>query len=156
MTRRLLPAALLAALAMALLPSCVRRSLSSESVRTAVAETLRTALRTDTVRIASRDTLTLRDTLRVSEERRGDTVYVTRTRTVWRDRTHSADRSAAALRRDTVYLSRRDSTAEKSTETRTRPAFAEVPALALRRALIAGIAVLLIYAAVYALRRLKK
>ncbi len=156
MTRRLLPAALLAALAMASLPSCVRRSLSSESVRTAVAETLRTALRTDTVRIARRDTLTLRDTLRVSEERRGDTVYVTRTRTVWRDRATSADRSAAVLRRDTVYLSRRDSTAEKSTETRTRPAFAEVPAAALRRALFAGIAVLLIYAAVYALRRLKK
>ena len=66
----------------------------------------------------SRDTLLLRDTIRLDRRQAGDTIYITQTATHWRTR--------ASLRTDTVYLTRTDtierlpralSTAKKPTTT---------------------------------------
>ena len=48
----------------------------------------------------SRDTLLLRDTIRLDRRQTGDTIYITQTATHWRTR--------ASLRTDTVYLTRTD------------------------------------------------
>ena len=48
----------------------------------------------------SRDTLLLRDTIRLDRRQAGDTIYITQTATHWRTR--------ASLRTDTVYLTRTD------------------------------------------------
>lgn len=151
MTRRAL--SLAAALAAALLlGACVRRALSEESTRLAVASALRSAVRADTLRLTARDTVRLRDTLRVFEERRGDTIYVTRTRTVWRDRL-AKDVSASARRAaDTIYIERRDSAAVSRAEARGG-ALPQMPARALRLSALCGTAFLAAFGAVWLLRK---
>ena len=151
MTRRALsPAAVLAAAL--LLGACVRRSLSEESTRLAVASVLRSAARADTLRLTALDTVRLRDTLRVFEERRGDTVYISRTRAVWRDRL-AKDVSAASRRAaDTIYIERRDSVTVSRTEAQGG-ALAKVPARALRLSALCGTAFLAAFGAVWLLRK---
>lgn len=70
----------------------------------------------------SRDTLLLRDTIRLDRRQAGDTIYITQTATHWRTR--------ASLRTDTVYLTRTDtierlpralSAAKKPTTTTASP-----------------------------------
>lgn len=72
----------------------------------------------------SRDTLLLRDTIRLDRRQAGDTIYITQTATHWRTR--------ASLRTDTVYLTRTDtierlpralSAAKKPTTTAVSPLF---------------------------------
>ena len=151
MTRRAL--SLAAALAAALLlGACVRRSLSEESTRLAVASALRSAARADTLRLTARDTVRLRDTLRVFEERRGDTVYVTRTRAVWRDRLAKAVSAASRRASDTIYIERRDSVTAARTEAKGG-ALAKVPARALRLSALCGTAFLAAFGAVWLLRK---
>lgn len=154
MTRRALPA-LLAACALALLASCVRRSLSEESTRRAVAETLRAAVRADTFRFLARDTVRLRDTVRVTEERKGDTVYITRTRSVWRDREAQTASAASRSAADTIYIERRDTVTLTRAEAKTGGALAQVPRRALRLSLLCGVSFLCALAAALLLRRRK-
>lgn len=154
MTRRaLFP--LLAACALCLLASCVRRSLSEESTRLAVAETLRAAVRADTFRLFARDTVRLRDTVRVTEERKGDTVYITRTRSVWRDREARTVSAASRAVADTIYIERRDTVTLSRAETKTGGAFAQVPRRALRLSLLAGASFLCALSAALLLKRRK-
>lgn len=151
MTRRALSLAAVLAAAL-LLGACVRRSLSEESTRLSVASVLRSAVRADTLRLTAHDTVRLRDTLRVFEERRGDTVYISRTRAVWRDRL-AKDVSAASRRAaDTIYIERRDSVTASRTEAQGG-ALAKVPARALRLSALCGTAFLAAFGAVWLLRK---
>ena len=151
MTRRALPLAAVLAAAL-LLGACVRRSLSEESTRLAAASVLRSAVRADTLRLAAHDTVRLRDTLRVFEERRGDTVYISRTRAVWRDRLAKDVSAASRLAADTIYIERRDSATASRTEAKGG-ALAQVPARALRLSALCGAAFLAAFGAVWLLRK---
>lgn len=90
MTHRTL---LLVALLIMLLTSCVRTKYVPIEVSTIHHDTLRQTL-------IHRDTLRTSDTILIDRYREGDTVYVNRTQTHYRDR--------VSLRHDTVYIARTD------------------------------------------------
>lgn len=103
--------ALLAAVLLMVLTACT----TTRYVPIEVTHTSRDTLHTARI---SRDTLLLRDTIRLDRRQAGDTIYITQTATHWRTR--------ASLRTDTVYLTRTDtierlpralSTAKKPTTT---------------------------------------
>ena len=84
---------LLVALLLSLLTSCVRTQYVPIEVRSITRDTLRQTL-------IHRDTLRTSDTILIDRYREGDTVYVNRTQTHYRDR--------ISLRHDTVYIARTD------------------------------------------------
>lgn len=83
--------ALLTAVLLLVLTACTTTRYVPIEVQHISRDTLHTA------RI-SRDTLLLRDTIRLDRRQAGDTIYITQTATHWRTR--------ASLRTDTVYLTR--------------------------------------------------
>lgn len=85
--------ALLTAVLLMVLTACTTTRYVPIEVQHISRDTLHTA------RI-SRDTLLLRDTIRLDRRQAGDTIYITHTATHWRTR--------ASLRTDTVYLTRTD------------------------------------------------
>lgn len=85
--------ALLAAVLLMVLTACT----TTRYVPIEVTHTSRDTLHTARI---SRDTLLLRDTIRLDRRQAGDTIYITQTATHWRTR--------ASLRTDTVYLTRTD------------------------------------------------
>lgn len=85
--------ALLAAVLLMVLTACT----PTRYVPIEVTHTSRDTLHTARI---SRDTLLLRDTIRLDRRQAGDTIYITQTATHWRTR--------ASLRTDTVYLTRTD------------------------------------------------
>ena len=85
--------ALLVAVLLMVLTACTTTRYVPIEVTHSSRDTLHTA------RI-SRDTLLLRDTIRLDRRQAGDTIYITQTATHWRTR--------ASLRTDTVYLTRTD------------------------------------------------
>ena len=85
--------ALLAAVLLMVLTACT----TTRYVPLEVTHTSRDTLHTARI---SRDTLLLRDTIRLDRRQAGDTIYITQTATHWRTR--------ASLRTDTVYLTRTD------------------------------------------------
>lgn len=93
------------AAALALFGACAaRRAVESETARAvATSDSVRRATHESTARAAMRfDTVTVRDTVRHFEERRGDTVYITREIARWRDRAAAAVLSAVVERSDTA------------------------------------------------------
>lgn len=85
--------ALLAAVLLMVLTACTTTRYVPIEVQHISRDTLHTAR-------TSRDTLLLRDTIRLDRRQAGDTIYITQTATHWRTR--------ASLRTDTVYLTRTD------------------------------------------------
>lgn len=85
--------ALLTAVLLMVLTACT----TTRYVPIEVTHTSRDTLHTARI---SRDTLLLRDTIRLDRRQAGDTIYITQTATHWRTR--------ASLRTDTVYLTRTD------------------------------------------------
>ncbi len=108
------------AAALALFGACAaRRSVAAATARSvATADSVRRATHESTARAALRfDTVTVRDTVRHFEERRGDTVYITREIARWRDRAAAAVLSSATERSDTAAATRteRETTTRKET-----------------------------------------
>lgn len=85
--------ALLTAVLLMVLTACTTTRYVPLEVQHISRDTLHTAR-------TSRDTLLLRDTIRLDRRQAGDTIYITQTATHWRTR--------ASLRTDTVYLTRTD------------------------------------------------
>ena len=85
--------ALLTAVLLMMLTACTTTRYVPIEVQHISRDTLHTAR-------TSRDTLLLRDTIRLDRRQAGDTIYITQTATHWRTR--------ASLRTDTVYLTRPD------------------------------------------------
>lgn len=85
--------ALLTAVLLMVLTACTTTRYVPIEVQHISRDTLHTAR-------TSRDTLLLRDTIRLDRRQAGDTIYITQTATHWRTR--------ASLRTDTVYLTRTD------------------------------------------------
>lgn len=83
--------ALLTAVLLMVLTACTTTRYVPIEVQHISRDTLHTAR-------TSRDTLLLRDTIRLDRRQAGDTIYITQTATHWRTR--------ASLRTDTVYLTR--------------------------------------------------
>ena len=131
--------ALLAAVLLMVLTACT----TTRYVPLEVTHTSRDTLHTARI---SRDTLLLRDTIRLDRRQAGDTIYITQTATHWRTR--------ASLRTDTVYLTRTDtierlpralSAAKKPTTTTTVSPLALKAARLLPYILLALFAGLFIY-----------
>lgn len=103
----------------------------------------------------ARDTLLLRDTLRITQQQRGDTVYITTTRTLYRDRVVTRHDTVTATR----YIERQDSTRRDSTTaTTTTTTTAAKPSSRTPASTAATIAILILLQAIviFAVRQFRK
>lgn len=123
------------ALLLLCLASCTPYRAAYNSARSEQITELRHAVDSLQQRAATtlRDTLQLRDTLRVTEQRRGDTVYITTARTLYRDRVVTLHDTVTQTR----YITRRDTlravttAATTTTVTKLRVSAAQLCALML-------------------------
>lgn len=110
----------------ALLASCTTQRIKESSQKSVTTRDtlIETLIRHDTVRsiVQQQDSVTIRDSVYVTERQRGDTVFLTtyKEATRYRERVVHDTAYKHIFTKDTVYIVRADTVLSKHTEARTR------------------------------------